>query len=101
VTGGSGGRTQLARRTLLAHLARLIDVGLLIRVHRGRHTSLVEQLHTGRARNAAVYRLLVCCGVGLLNWIKVGVAPVQRSASALGRHRGAGAAATSAGRRCS
>ncbi len=50
-------RTGLARRTLLAHLARLIDAGLLIRVHRGRHTSLVEQLHTGRARNAAVYRL--------------------------------------------
>ncbi len=50
-------RTHLARRTLLAHLARLIDAGLLIRVHRGRHTSLVEQLHTGRSRNAAVYRL--------------------------------------------
>lgn len=39
-----GRRTGLARRTLLAHLARLIDAGLLIRVHRGRHTSLVEQL---------------------------------------------------------
>ncbi len=52
-----GRRTGLARRTLLAHLARLIDAGLLIRVTRGRHTSLVEQLHTGRARNAAVYRL--------------------------------------------
>ena len=50
-------RTGLARRTLLAHLARLIDAGLLIRVQRGRHTSLVEQLHTGRTRNAAVYRL--------------------------------------------
>jgi len=50
-------RTHLARRTLLAHLARLIDAGLLIRVHRGRHTNLVEQLHTGRSRNAAVYRL--------------------------------------------
>ncbi|MGI8682371.1 MAG: hypothetical protein ACR2JO_09670 [Mycobacteriales bacterium] len=52
-----GARTGLARRTLLAHLARLIDAGLLIRVTRGRHTSLVEQLHTGRHRNAAVYRL--------------------------------------------
>ncbi len=50
-------RTHLARRTLLLHVARLIDAGLLIRVHRGRHTSLVELLHTGRTRNAAVYRL--------------------------------------------
>ena len=50
-------RTGLARRTLLAHVARLIDAGLLIRVQRGRHTSLTEQLHTGRTRNAAVYRL--------------------------------------------
>jgi len=50
-------RTQLARRTLLLHVARLIDAGLLIRLARGRHTSLSEQLHTGRTRNAAVYRL--------------------------------------------
>lgn len=52
-----GARTGLARRTLLVHLARLIDAGLLIRVSRGRHSSLTEQLHTGRTRNAAVYRL--------------------------------------------
>ena len=50
-------RTQLARRTLLLHLGLLVDAGLLVRVARGRHTTLVEQLRTGRHRSAAVYRL--------------------------------------------
>jgi len=50
-------RTQLARRTLLLHLSLLVDAGLLVRVARGRHATLLEHARTGRARHAAVYRL--------------------------------------------